>query len=306
MVTRHLAGVGLVLFISVWRADAAENSDPIVVVAYNVRNWLATEGDLPDADQVEQARPKSEEEKQAAVAILAALQPDVLGITEIGKPAELADLASRLKSAGIDLPHHEWVPGSDDHRHVALLSRFPFVSRDSRSDIRFELDGRPVPISRGILDVTIEPAPGYRLRLIGVHLKSKRPVPEFDQAALRAREASSLRQYVNAILTESPDANLLLWGDFNDTRNEYPVREILGQGAGGVRLTDLRLEDPRGDRWTQYWRTADVYSRFDYLVASPGLLPEILPERSGIDHSPEWFEASDHRAIFTAILPVDQ
>ena len=83
-------------------------------------------------------------------------------------------------------------------------------------------------MNRGILDVTVEVNPGYRLRLVGAHLKSRRIVPDYDQALMRAKEAWSLREHIDEILAAAPNANLLLFGDLNDTKNEYPIREIIG------------------------------------------------------------------------------
>ena len=34
-------------------------------------------------------------------------------------------------------------------------------------------------------------------------------------------------------------------------------------------MMDLWLRDSRGEHWTYYWKTADEYSRIDYLLVSP-------------------------------------
>jgi predicted extracellular nuclease len=107
-------------------------------------------------------------------------------------------------------------------------------------------------------------------------------------------------------LETSPEANLMLFGDLNDTKNEYPIRQIIGLKGTPHFMMDLWLEDSREERWTYYWKTADEYSRIDYLLVSPGLVREIVPDKCGIDDSPFWNEASDHRAIYAAILPIDQ
>ncbi len=304
MPRRRLAGAACLL-LAAWPWHPARTAEqPVVAASYNVENWLSMDRFI-DGRKVP-GQPKPESEKQAVIDVLSAIKPDILGIVEIGRRKDLDDLASRLKQAGLDYPHREWVEGGDPARHVALLSRHPIVARNSRSDIRVSLNGRLYPIERGILDVTIEPAPGYRLRLLGAHLKSKRAVPDYDEAAMRAKEAWALRQYIDGILEKDPKANLLLFGDLNDTKNEYPIREILGQPHGAQRLTDLLLTDRNGERWTHFWKTADIYSRIDYFIASPGLLPEIIRSRSGINQSKNWHTASDHRAIFTAITPRDR
>jgi endonuclease/exonuclease/phosphatase family metal-dependent hydrolase len=277
--------------------------DPFVVASYNVANWLTMDR-FVDGQRIE-GQPKPDRDKQAAIDVIAIHKPDILGIVEIGSEKDLADLQGRLKTAGLDYPHAEWASGPDPDRHVALLSKFPIVERNSLRNVAFDLDGKPQAVQRGILDVTLEPTDDYRIRVLGVHFKSKRPDPGFDQAALRGKEAEALRAHVDAILETDPDTNILLFGDFNDTKNEYPIRHLLG-GPPARRLKDLLLDDELGDRWTHYWKAADIYSRIDYLIVSPGLFKEVDREKRGIDRSENWFVASDHRLIFATIKAADE
>jgi endonuclease/exonuclease/phosphatase family metal-dependent hydrolase len=238
--------------------------------------------------------------------VLGQIRPDIVGLIEIGDESMLEDLQKRLRAAGLDYSHREWVKGADEQRHVCLLSKFPIVERNSRDDVRFELDGKTLRMNRGILDVTVEVNPNYRLRLVGAHLKSRRAVPEYDQALMRAKEARSLRNHVDRILAAAPDTNLLLFGDLNDTKNEYPIREIIGWKGAPNYMMDLWLRDSRGEYWTYYWNTADEYSRVDYLLVSPALIKEVIVEKCGINDSPVWNDASDHRAIYAVIFAADR
>src|SRR4029453_9992579 len=97
--------------------------------------------------------------------------------------------------AGTDLPHTEYIVAGDEDRHLALLSRYPIVARESQTDLRFELNGREESVRRGILDVTLQVNADYRLRCVGVHLKSKLPVPQ-GEALIRRFEAQKLRQHL--------------------------------------------------------------------------------------------------------------
>lgn len=280
------------------------HGDEIVVASYNVGNyWL---GDASADTSLIKEPPKPEGEIQAVIKILRRIKPDILGLIEIGDESMLEDLQQRLRKAGLDYAHCEWVEGADDVRHICLLSRFPIVQRNSRDDVRFDLDGKTLRMNRGILDVTIEVNSQYRLRLVGAHLKSRRDVPEYDQARMRAKEARFLREHIDEILSAGPDTNLLLFGDLNDTKNEYPVRQIIGSKGARNYMMDLWLRDSRGERWTYYWKTADEYSRIDYLLVSPGLAREVVLEKCGIDDSRFWNEASDHRAIYAVIFAVDR
>ena len=147
----------------------------IVVASYNVENYLPTDRQK-DGVLIKNA-PKPEREIAAVVNVLSQIQPDIVGLIEIGDESMLEDLQRRLKAAGLDYSYREWVKGADEQRHVCLLSKFPIIERNSRNDVRFELDGRMLRMNRGILDVTVEVTPAYRLRLIGAHLKSRRIVP---------------------------------------------------------------------------------------------------------------------------------
>jgi endonuclease/exonuclease/phosphatase family metal-dependent hydrolase len=279
-------------------------AEEIVVASYNVENYLPMDRRV-DGRTVKDA-PKPEEEIAAVLSVLTTIRPDILGLVEMGDTSQVADLQRRLKAAGLDLPHSEWLQAADEDRHLALLSRFPIVARNSRGQIPIEINGRMERFQRGILDVTVQVRPDYALRLVGAHLKSRRPVPEYDETWMRAKEAWYLREHINGILAAEPGVNLLLFGDLNDTKNTYPIREIIGTPGAPNYLMDLWLKDSRGERWTHYWKTADEYARIDYLMASPGLAREVLLEKSGINDNPEWNTASDHRAIFTIVLARDQ
>jgi endonuclease/exonuclease/phosphatase family metal-dependent hydrolase len=276
-------------------------SEEIVVASYNLGNyWLGNPGTLIN----EPAKPEAE--IAALIKVLHRIKPDIVGLIEIGDESMLADLQRRLKKAGLDYAHREWVEGADDVRHICLLSRFPIVERNSRGDVRFDLDGKTLRMNRGILDVTVEVNPSYRLRLVGAHLKSRRDVPEYDQERMRAKEAWFLREHIDEILSAGPKTNLMLFGDLNDTKNEYAVRQIIGSKGAPNYMMDLWLRDGRGERWTYYWKAADEYSRIDYLLVSPGLVKEVVLEKCGIDDSPYWNEASDHRAIYAVIFALDR
>jgi len=247
------------------------------VATYNVENYEHTT--------------KSEKSKAAVARTIVSAKPDIIGLTEMGSRESLVELQTRLRSAGFDYPHSEWVAGTDEARHVALLSRFPIIVRNSRDRIPFTLGGRAHSVMRGFLDVTVVLPSGEHLRLVGAHLKSRRSAPKFDQTQFRAREAVLLRRHITA--NETP--LLLIFGDLNDTKNEPPVREIIGSGKNA--LVDLRPADKRRETWTHYWREADLYSRIDYLLASPPLARRLVRSKTYIAYPTDWYTASDHRLV---------
>lgn len=305
----RVAALALAGTVASVRADDAPSPPPgdpapVTFVAYNLKNYLRMDRRI-DGEFVEDA-PKPESEIVPLVRLLAATRPDVLGVCEIGGMEEVGDLQRRLRDEGIDLPHVEWVDASDKARHLALLSRFPIAARASQTDLVYRIDTQTLPFQRGILDATIEVNPAYRVRLLGLHLKSKREIPEADQALMRRNEAHLLRLHIDAILEADPTTNLLVYGDMNDTRNESPIQAIQGRFGSDRYLRDIQLADELGYRWTYYWRFADQYSRFDFVFANRALVPEILADRSLIASHPDWFAASDHRPLVVRISPVNR
>jgi endonuclease/exonuclease/phosphatase family metal-dependent hydrolase len=275
----------------------AEHSFPeITFGAYNLENYTLSGS--------ERTRPKPQQACDAVSKVVSSVRPDILGLCEVGEEAALTDLQQRLSALGLDFPHREYVPGPDPDRRLALLSRFPIVRRASRPKVPFELNGRPELVRRGFLDVSIRVNPGYTLRLIGVHLKSKLPSPSGEDL-IRRCEADQLRLLVEQILSEEPRANLLVYGDLNDTREQPAIRQALGPWGGAFSLQDLPAEDPQGQRWTHYRQFTGVYSRIDYLLVNRALKPEISGS-ARISGAPEWKRASDHRLLYTRILPKDR
>jgi endonuclease/exonuclease/phosphatase family metal-dependent hydrolase len=297
-----LGSVGFSLLIASPCALRADEPREIVFCAYNLENY--TDAIAAGEASPFGSKPKAEEAIAVLVRIIREINPDILGVCEMGAPEKFEDFRRRLNEAGLGYTDAEYLKAFDRDRHLALLSRFPIVARHSQSNITFELNGVKERVRRGFLDVVVEITSRYRLRCVGAHLKSRLPVPE-DEALVRRYEAQKLRVYLDSILASDPKANLLCYGDFNASKNEPAIRAIGGVRGTPQFMDDLPCRDSLGDRWTHYWPTADEYSRVDFLFASPGLLPEVNADRHGIYRSADWNIASDHRPIFTAIRPVN-
>lgn len=277
----------------------------IVVCHYNVRNYINAQPKGPDNPYGSRAKPEAE--IATLIAIIKDINPDILGVCEMGTPDRFEDFKKRLAAAGLGYTDSEYVQASDPDRHLALVSRFPIVKRQSQTDVSFDLNGRLEKVRRGFLDVTVEVNPDYQLRMVGVHLKSKLPIPA-GEALVRRYEAQKLRGYLEKIVTSDPQVNLVCYGDFNDAKNEPMFSEVTGVRGSPTYFADLWAKDSLGDRWTYYWKTADTYSRIDYLFVSPALFREVVLNKSRVYRSQEhdWADASDHRPVFTSIIPVNK
>ena len=266
-------------------------------LAYNLQNYLTMRRYINGkATQ----RRKPEQEIAALVSVIKSAQPAVLGVCEIGTDADLKDLQTRLRTAGVDLPHSHRIQGADTVRALAILSRYPIVDTAVPGKVDYSVGGRPFQISRGILDATIQ-LPQRKVRFVGVHLKSKRPAREADQELMRRNESLLLRKHIDAILADSPDTPVLVYGDFNDTTRSKSISTVRGRASSPNRLQTIDLTDSRGENWTHHWKREDVYSRFDYALATPALLPHIdKPGSRLLDHA-AWELASDHRPLLILI-----
>ena len=272
------------------------------VATYNLENYL---------DQPTETRPhpKSATARAKIRESIRALKPDVIALQEMGSPDALQELRRSLKAEGLDFAHWEHVAGFDTNIHVAILSRFPITARRPHTNDSYLLSGRRFRVSRGIAEVDIRVNPRYSFTLLTVHLKSKRPVPEADEAEQRLEEARILREIIDTNLAANPKANLIVAGDFNDTKDSVSTRTILGRGRH--KLIDTRPAerngddapasitgfDPRTVTWTHYYGKQDSYSRIDYLLLSPGMAREWVTNETCVLALPNWGVASDHRPL---------
>lgn len=301
----------LLLLAAGWLLVAgASAADRFSVATYNVENYLA--GPVPGRTA------KSDTAKAKVRDTLLALRADVVAFQEMGSTNAFLELRESLKTAGLDYPHWEHISGRDTNIHVAVLSRFPIVARRPHTNDSFLLDDRRFRVSRGFVELDIQVTPQFQFTLLAAHLKSKRPVPEADQAELRLQEAMLLREKIDAHLKSKPNVPLLVVGDFNDTREARPIRTVIGRGRSA--LVDLRPEEaarPAPDAplqrigvnvtWTYFYNREDTYSRFDYVLANRVLASRLVPEQTCVFALPWWREASDHRPVLvTFSLPADK
>ena len=272
------------------------------VATYNVENYL---------DQPTESRhfAKSAEARAKVREGILALRPDVVALEEMGGTNALLELRASLKTDGLDLPFWELVNGADTNIHIAVLSRFPVTARRPHTNDTYLLDGRRRQVSRGFADLDIQAATNFTFTLIAAHLKSRRPVPEADEAEMRRQEANILRSIVDDHLRSDPGARIVVLGDFNDVKSSDSTKAIIGRGK--FRLIDTRPAERNGDNatnpvsrfeprnvnWTHYYGVEDSYSRVDYILLSPAMARDWVKNESYIATIPNWGIGSDHRPL---------
>ena len=275
------------------------------VATYNVENYL-------DQPTESRARVKAAEAKAKIRESLRALNPDVLALEEMGTTNALLELRASLKADGLDFPFWEHVSGADTNIHVAVLSKFPFVARHPHTNENFLLDGKRFRVSRGFAEVEIQARTNFTFTLIAAHLKSRRPVPQADEAELRLQEAKILRGIIDEHFKAEPNVKLIVLGDFNDVKSSASTKAIIGRGK--FKLTDTRPAERNGDNapnpnprydprtvtWTYHYGLDDTYARIDYILLSPALARDWIVNETYALTIPNWGVGSDHRPIVAA------
>lgn len=291
----------LTIFALLFCVLAASAAELFRVATWNLENYL---------EQAAGSRPaKSAENKSAIHAMIRTMKPDVLAVQEIGGTNALAEVCA----AG-EFRYRELVSGYDTNIHVAVLSRFPLLACRHHTSDAYLLFGRKHRVSRGFAEVTIQASPHYMFTLFAAHLKSRRPVPEGDEAAMREQEALILRAKVDAVLRANADANVIVLGDFNDVQDSKSTRALIGRGR--FALIDTRPAEracygefstsPRNVTWTYFYQQEDTYQRVDYALLSPGMAREWNAQESYVLAEPNWGVASDHRPVVVSFWAGDR
>ena len=295
-------GVALILLTWLWTPPLAVHAEIFRVATYNVETYL-------DAPTYTRPQIKSPEARAKVREGIRAMNPDVLALEEMGTTNALLELRAALKAEGLDYPYWEHVSGFDTNIHVAILSKLPILARRPHTNDTFLLDGRSFQVSRGFAEVDLRVGTNFTFTLIAAHLKSRRPVPDADEAEERLGEARVLRGIIDERLHANPDLPLIVLGDMNDVKDAASTRALMGRGR--YRLVDTRPAERNGDTapassarmeprnitWTDYFAREDSYSRIDYILLSPAMAAHWLPQETYLLALPNWGVGSDHRPI---------
>lgn len=287
-------------------------ADKFRVATYNLENYV---------DDPASKRPlKSEASREKLCENIQALNPDVIAVQEMGSLNLLMDLRERLSKRGLEYPEYEFVNGWDKNIYVAILSKFPIVARRSHTNENYLLRGRRFYVSRGIGEIDIQVNEEYKFTMFVCHLKSKLAIGEADESEMRLKEAEIMRELINTRFAENPNANILVAGDFNDTKDSPSTRAILGRSNSKIGLVDARPAEKNGDNlpsekkgypprnitWTHFYGKDDVYSRIDFIFISKGMAKEWVGDETYVLAVPNWGLASDHRPIVATFEPEDK
>jgi predicted extracellular nuclease len=255
----------------------------LMVAFYNVENLFDTVDAPYEGDDFVFVEPKigwdtgNYEKKLAnlarAISSMGQQGPDILGLAEVENACVVADLIRQpaLAERGYRIVHEE----SPDRRgiDVALIydpNKFTFTSF-----VPFEVSfDDPDYVSRDILGVqgTIN---GQTLFMLVNHWPS-RGGGQAESEPRRIAAARTAREVVSRIDKESPQAGVLLMGDFNDDPFNESMAKVLGaaplpeeSARPGLYNVMYRLLDPEREGSLTY---RGKYNLFDQIVINEELV----------------------------------
>ena len=192
------------------------------------------------------------------------------------------------------------------------------AARRPHTNDNFLLCGRRLRVSRGFSEVDVLANTNFSFTLITGHLKSKRAVAEADEAEWRLEEAMVLREKIDACFARNSGVNLVVLGDFNDSKDSAAIKAVIGRGKH--KLIDTRPAERNGDSfanpnpgmeprritWTHYYAKEDTYGRIDYILLSPALAHRWVTNDTFVLSIPGWGMASDHRPLVVTFETEDK
>jgi endonuclease/exonuclease/phosphatase family metal-dependent hydrolase len=267
----------------------------IRVATYNLRNYLTMDRRVDGSYRPDY--PKPEAEKTALREVIREANADVLAVQEIGTLPFLEELRQDLRTEGLDYPYLHHLEAADEERHIAVLSKIPFAKEHSVDLLFFKYFGEKEAVKRGLIELVFD-TNDHRWSLFVVHLKSRysdrRDDPESEQR--RVGEARAVRNRILKRYPEPGESSFLIVGDLNDTRASRTVASLLKRGQTEISIV-VPAFNQWGQTWTYHYQKEEVYSRSDYFLTSPGMLPLIRTGRGRIIESEAAPMASDHRLV---------
>lgn len=272
---------------------------PVRFLMYNVHDYFV-EQDVPRSSH--KRKIKTVNQRNAVAQVIASARPEIVGLVEIGGEAALEDLAKRLAERDLSYPYKKVLTRWGEDRALGLLSMHPIVEDNSVAECM--LVGRTKrTMLRGILDVSVQPRGDKRIfRIIGAHLKSHVVNDGQDPEAaneLRAREARTLAEHVARAMKKTPDASILVYGDWNDDPTA-PALGVLTRGSTAASaLKRLSPKDSNDETWTIYYKPDDKYNTFDQIYVNQVLSKRMgRKAQMGIADERTAEKPSDHRAVW--------
>lgn len=233
--------------------------------------------------------PKPEDEKEEIVKIIKGINPDVLGIEEVGGLPYAKEFAKRLSESGINYPYIAVSEESSEYPQCAIFSKIPFQKTNVLATKNFNYFGETARSPRGMLVADFK-TDGKEWRFGSIHLKSKFGARARDRenSLFRQKEAEMIAKDMSGFLKKGGLA--IIGGDFNEEPDDDAVKILKKAG-----LEPLEQRNANGAAFSYRWAKENAYRQFDFFMLSKAMKKyaekaEVLPIVKS---------ASDHAAVFT-------
>lgn len=210
--------------------------------------------------------------------------PDMIALCEVENDSVLHDLTKRslLRNAGYEY----LMTSSPDVRgiDVALLySPFSFAPIKSYAIRVNPIEGmRP---TRDILYVCGETVSGDTLHVFVVHLPSRFGGERYSRP-FRQTAVDRLCQSIDSIHAVSPDARLLIAGDFNDGSDSDLLQKLCQHGLHNLTKEARGANGVRGS-----YRYKGEWESIDHILASPYIYNKV---ETAVIHAPLFLLEEEH------------
>ncbi len=282
----------------------------VQIMSYNVKDfWLRFDGESGSmTDEGAALNERDLERLEVIAGVINERKPDVIGILECASLAELIFFNERFLKG----EYRCWSFRAYDSRTFGIPLGL-MVKKDVQVKSVDLVEPRSFS-SRGIIIADIVKG-DYEFTLFLVHLKSKIEQKLGESALKRDRQGNRLREIIKGKLEENPNANIIICGDFNDSRGRddqekaADVEDLIGKVVKPIMLGDRtqvaiysstlehKDQDINGQLWTEKSK-GHAPIQFDYFFLTQGANDEFV----NLDHVyPEEFQnilrASDHIPI---------
>ena len=286
-------------------AHADDDAAParITLAAYNIENAFDVFDNPYTNDEDSDVKPR--EEIAAIGKVLATLDADVIGFSEVENEAILESIAKdHMRGKGYD---YIAVTRTNSGRGINLgvMSRLPIKSLTSHRFLKLtvppaEPDGKveTMRFARDLFKVVIDLGDDRELDVYIVHFKSKRDRDGDPQSTRwRLAEATAARTLIEKSLADDPDRLVAIIGDFNDTPFSKPIEALTANSpdTGKPILSDAHAAVTLEKRIT-YLREP-YRSTIDYIFASPALSKRLIPESAVVPSDAALLTGSDHAPV---------
>ena len=230
--------------------------------------------------------PKPEDEKMELVRIIKSINPDVLGIEEIGGEPYTREFIELLSKNGINYPYYAVSDVSTEFPQCAILSKIKFEKTNHLAESLFDYFAEKTRSPRGLLVADFD-TNGKKWRFGSIHLKSKFGAKARDKEnnLMRQKEAEAISADISKYIKKG--GLIIIGGDFNEEPGDGAIKIL--KGAGFELLPQIGSD---GTAFSYLWDKKNERRQFDFFLVSPPMKARakdatVLPViKSASDHAP--------------------